>query len=76
MLISMNTVYNRLDNYIETSSIDETKQELLKKNFFSTNLNDQSNTISSLFGISKYYQYSIFINTFQCPYTRILETPT
>ena len=64
MLLSMNTIYNRLDNYIETSSIDESKQELLEKYFFSTNLNDQSNTISSIFGISKYYQYSILKNTF------------
>ena len=55
MLLSMNTIYNRLDNYIETSSIDESKQELLENYFFSTNLNDQSNTISSIFGISKYY---------------------
>ena len=64
MLLSMNTIYNRLDNYIETSSIDESKQELLEKYFFSINLNDQSNTISSILGISKYYQYSILKNTF------------
>ena len=36
--------------------------------------NETGNLTFRRFGISKYYQYSMFKNTFQCHYTRIFET--
>ena len=53
---------------------NQINQTLLEIDFDRTFLNELSSLTFRRFGISKYDQYSIFRNTFQCHWTRIIET--
>ena len=57
--------------WIKSNQINQT---ILEIDFDRTHSNDRGSSTFWRFGISKYYQYSIFRNTFQCHYTRIIET--
>ena len=60
-------------NIYESNQINQT---ILEIGFFDrTLLNESGRLTFRRFGISKYYQNSIFRNTFQCHYTRFIETP-
>ena len=62
-------------NIYEWNQINQT---ILEIDFHRANWNGRVQSPCSLtiwrFGISKYYQYSIFRTTFQCHWTRIIET--
>ena len=58
-------------NIYESNQINQT---ILEIDFDRTFRNESGSLTFWRFGISKYYQYSIFRNTFQCHYTRITET--
>lgn len=58
-------------NIYESNQINQT---ILEIDFDRTCRNESGSLTFWRFGISKYYQYSIFRNTFQCHYTRIIET--
>ena len=58
-------------NIYESNQINQT---ILEIDFDRTHPNELGRLTFWRFGISKYYQYSIFRNTFQCHYTRITET--
>ena len=53
---------------------DQINQSILEIDFDWTYRNDQGRLTFWRFGISKYHQYSIVRNTFQCHWTRITET--
>ena len=53
---------------------DQINQTILEIDFDWTSWNELYWSTVWRFGISKYDQYSIFRNTFQCHYTRIIET--
>ncbi|CBK21971.2 uncharacterized protein [Blastocystis hominis] len=52
---------------------NQINQTILEIDFDRTYRNNQDSLTFRRFGISKYYQYSIFRNTCQCHYTRIIE---
>ena len=58
-------------NIYESNQINQT---ILEIDFDRTYSNERGSLTFRRFGISKYYQYSIFRNTFQCHYTRFIET--
>ena len=58
-------------NIYESNQINQT---ILEIDFDRTTSNESGRSTYRSFGISKYYQYSIFRNTFQCHYARITET--
>ena len=58
-------------NIYEWNQINQT---ILEIDFDRTTLNEYGSLTFRRFGISKYDQYSIFRNTFQCHWTSIVET--
>ena len=58
-------------NIYEWNQINQT---ILEIDFDRTYWNETGSLTFRRFGISKYHQYSIFKNTFQCHGTRIIET--
>ena len=53
---------------------NQTDQTILEIDFDRTFQNETGSLIFRRFGISKYDQYSIFGNTFQCHWTMIIKT--
>ena len=53
---------------------NQINQAILEIDFDRTSWNELGRLTISRYGISKYDQYSIFRNTFQCHWTRIFET--
>ena len=58
-------------NIYESNQINQT---ILEIDFDRTHSNEPGSSTFRRFGISKYYQYSIFRNTCQCHYTRMRKT--
>ena len=58
-------------NIYESNQINQT---ILEIDFDRTFWNEPGRSTFRRFGISKYYQYSIFRNTCQCHYIRKIET--
>ena len=58
----------------ETSIFKFSSNNLLEIDFDRTYSNETGSLTYWRFGISKYDQYSIFENTFQCHWTSIIET--
>ena len=58
-------------NIYESNPINQT---ILEIDFDRTHPNERGSLTFRRFGISKYYQYSIFRNTCQCHYTSIAKT--
>ena len=56
------------------NEIKSIKQSILEIDFDRTFQNESGSLIFRRFGISKYHQYSIFRNTFQCHWTSKIET--
>ena len=68
---SMDKISENGRNIYEWNQINQT---ILEIDFDRTTLNEYGSLTFRRFGISKYDQYSIFRNTFQCHWTRITET--
>ena len=75
LLLDFDTISENGRNIYEWNQINQT---ILEIDFDWTFWNGRPQSVGNLtfrrFGISKYHQYSIFINTFQCHWTRITET--
>ena len=72
MLDFLDTISENGRNIYESNQINQT---ILEIDFHRTYPNEVGKLTFWRFGISKYYQYSIFRNTCQCHYTRSKETP-
>ena len=64
------------ENGRNTYAWNQINQTMLEIDFDRTFLNGRGSSTFWRFGISKYDQYSIVRNTFQCHWTRIIETPS
>ena len=77
IIIKINFDFDKISenrrNIYEWNQINQT---ILEIDFDSTLRNEAGKLTFRRFGISKYDQYSIFTNTFQCHPTRIFETPS
>ena len=71
LFIDLDKISENGRNIYESNQINQT---ILEIDFDRTLWNELGRQTFRRFGISKYYQYSIFRNTFQCHYTRIQET--
>ena len=71
LMLDLDTISENGRNIYESNQINQT---ILEIDFDRTCPNELGSLTFRRFGISKYYQYSIFRNTFQCHYTRIIET--
>ena len=69
--LDFDTISENGRNIYEWNQIN---QSLLEIDFHRTFSNDQGRLTFWRFGISKYDQYSLFRNTFQCHWTRPIET--
>ena len=69
-MLDFDTISENGRNIYESNQINQT---ILEIDFDRTLWNESGSLTFRRFGISKYYQYSIFRNTFQCHYTRIIE---
>ena len=73
LMLDLDTISENGRNIYESNQINQT---ILEIDFDRTYQNELSRLTFWRFGISKYDQYSIFRNTCQCHYMRIIETPT
>ena len=71
LLTELDKISENGSNIYEWNQINRT---ILEIDFDWTCPNEKSSSTFRRFGISKYYQYAIFGNTFQCHWTRIIET--
>ena len=71
IIFDFNTISENGRHIYEWNQINQT---ILEITFDRTSSNDQGSLTFWRFGISKFDQYSIFRNTFQCHWTRITET--
>ena len=71
MLDLVDKISENRRNIYESNQVNQT---ILEIDFDRTHSNEPGSSTFRRFGISKYYQYSIFRNTFQCHYMRIFET--
>ena len=75
MLDSVDKISENGRNIYELNQINQTILEIdFDRTFWNGRPLPVRNWTFWRFGISKYHQYSIFRNTFQCHWTRILET--
>ena len=73
LLLDFDKISENGRNIYEWNQINQT---ILEIDFDRTSWNEPGSLTFRRFGISKYHQYSIFRNTFQCHWTRINETST
>ena len=71
LLPDFDTISENGRNIYEWNQINQT---ILEIDFDRTSQNEWGRLTFWRFGISRYHQYSIFRNTFQCHWTRISET--